>query len=200
MSDLKDAINEIPKLVKALKEKFASEKPVATEVKVGDRTFSYSAAEFGLGVEVMEGDKVCPDGEYETEFGKFTVKDGKVIDFQKKEEEKKEDKKDTPDFAAEMKAQKEAFEKQAADNKAYFEKEISAIKESFTTEIKGIRAESQTAAEKNTTAFKDIITLIEKIAESPVEKSNFKKKDGAPAPVGKSLMEQAAELSKQVFK
>lgn len=194
MSELKDSILEIPKLIKALKEKFSTEAPKAKTLVAGEKTFSYTGEELILGSEVMEGDKPCPDGEYTTEMFVFTVKDGKVIDIKVKEEKPVEQdySKVIAELTAEMKKEAEAV---ASNNKTYFDSEIKKIQESFTAEITGIKA----ASAEQTKSLKDIVTLVETLSNAPAFKSDFKKKDGAPATT-KSLMEQAADLSKKVFK
>src|SRR4051812_22899527 len=85
LKDLKQAILEIPKLVESLrKQKLASEKPRAAEVKTVDGKLLYyegDALQTGISIMIAEGEekKMCPDGEYVTDTLKITVKYGKVI-------------------------------------------------------------------------------------------------------------------------
>lgn len=186
-TELEKSVKEIPGLVQKLKEFFSKEK--FAEIKVGDKTYSYSGAEiFGTGVDIKD----ILDGDYETDTHKFTVKSGKVIDYKPKETPA------TPDPSVEMKAE---FTKKFTEQKEAFEKLISGLTEAFNKKIEALE---QNATKKDE-ILKNMFDLIQKISESPSMESAFKKKDGEPAtPQAEDkwarIEREAKALSQKVFK
>lgn len=189
--ELKDSVKEIPALVKGFKklgetiESYFSGKQKFSEIKIGEKTFTYSG-DFSIGAEIKD----CPDGEYETEFGKATVKDGKVIDLKKEEPA-------VIESPAEMKAE---FVKKFSEQKEAFEKLLNGFKEAFDKKIEAL----ETNATKKDEILKNMFELIQKMSESPSMESTFKKKDGEPAaPQNGTAFErakkEAALISKKIF-
>lgn len=181
--ELENSVKEIPGLVQKLKEFFSKQQKFA-EIKIGEKTFSYSGEKFETGVDIKD----CPDGEYETEFGKATVKGGKVIDLKPKESPAT-----VTDFSTQIESLKKEYEAKFASQKTDFDAQVKALGEKFT----------QAIADLVNGKLKEMFELIEKIAALPSEESKFKKKDGEQVTTEDrwtKLQKEAANLSKQVFK
>jgi len=89
MTDLEKSIREIPDLLKAIRNKFFAEK--FGEIKTDDgKTLSYEGdtPQAGAAIFIIEGDQKtpAPDGEYVTEAGVITVKEGKITDVKMEEQ------------------------------------------------------------------------------------------------------------------
>lgn len=184
--DLLAAIKEIPSLLKAFKEKHFGGKEKFAEIKVGDKTYSYTGAEtFGNGVELKD----CPDGEYQTDTHQFTVKAGKVIDYKEKPKTPV-----SPDPTEQQLAAIKTLEGKLTAQKTEFESQIKEHADSFNKKF-----------DESNGKLKEMFDLIEKIAILPSVDSKFKKKDGEPSKTEpedrfKKLRDEAKALSEKTFR
>jgi hypothetical protein len=213
---LKDAIKEIPELVKMLKEKF-NEKKVDQkfkDAKLQDGSivrYDGDMPVMGMPIQVIsETGEVMPlaDGEYVLEDGTILkVAQGMIAEVVAPQAEAVEAPQDmadpnqsTPMNEASVKKivesivketvfSKEEIDSKFSENKTYYEKVIE--------ENKLLKAE----LEKQKELLKETFSLVEKIAGLPVTETKQEKKDGfKKVKTQSALYASAAELSNKVFK
>lgn len=208
---LKDAINEIPKLVEMLKEKF-NEKKVEkfVEAKLKDGSIIRYDGETPMpGMPVMviseQGEMPLADGEYEMEDGtKIKVADGMIAEI-------------IPVEAAPAETPQEMGEPETAMTESAVKRIVeSIVKETvFSKEEIDVRIEAETKKivdacieenkslkvelEKQKELLKGMFVLVEKIAEQPVEETKHNKKDGFKKPVYKTDEELSVESFRKKY-
>lgn len=208
---LKDAILEIPELVKQLKEKFVEKAPQKfMDAKLKDGTivsWEGDAPAMGLPIMVVDeaGNKLpAPDGEHELEDGTVIVVSGGMIVEVKPsaeaapaaEEGMGDDKPQGAGItASQAKTIIESVIKETVFTNQEYLNKISALEKS--------NSELKAELESQRSLLKETFSLVEKIADAPVvapEKKNdgFMKKE----PQGKleRLMSEAKELTNKTFK
>ena len=192
--NLKETILELPAALLAVKNalkenalKF-SDKMKMAKTTDGKELHYDGELKTGIDIFVMEGTekKAAPDGEYQVELSKLTVKGGKIIDV------KTEEPVAAVDYAAQMKAQK-----------ADFDSQLQTAIDGFKKEISDIKAANKAQFEGQNKILQETFDLITAMSKLPQMESQFKKRDGAAGAgeaTKKNVFEEAAELSKRVFK
>ena len=221
---LKDAILEIPELVKQLKEKFNTVK--FADVKLADGTilrYEGDMPAIGMKVDVIAADgTIAPvvDGEYPLEDGSIIVTIGGMISEMKPAAEEKVAEGElanapaTPTQQAKEQSVKRMIESIVKESVFTSVKDFSDLKEEFektikesTEKIESVKTENESLKkdlEKQNELLKETFALVEKIAGLPSEPTKIIKKDGfkqSKELVGfDKMMNDAKELSKKVFK
>ncbi len=189
--DLKEAIMEIPNLIKTIKEKFLTEKLKFMDAKLEDGTI-IEYEELVVGKEVMvineDGTKVpLVDGTYKTVDGiQFEILQGVVsvvaepsADAPVVEEEMSEPQTSTE--KTNISKIVESVVKETVFSKEEINEKFSAIEKSSLEIIEKLKLENDSLKKEIETLkefTKETFSVVEKIASQPTEKTSIEKKDG----------------------
>lgn len=206
--ELEKALLLFPAMFQKL-EKFLTPAPAPSPVVLKDaktsdgKVLSYNGDTPQAGQDVMLDGQPAPDGDYQLEDGSVvSVKGSKIVDV----------KAGTPAPVAQAAAPVTTQPTVTATptpnpskvtkyTETVFDANFKTITEQFTALSKE-NADLKTAFTEQNGIMKDLLTIVQKIAEEPAVPSSFKKKDGAPVKTLSrmdELMESAKTLSKKAF-
>lgn len=187
---LKDAVSEIPELVKILKEKFYK-KEVFKDAKLADGTIvrydgETPAIQTQLNVIATDGSVLpAPDGEYQLEDGTvLSVVNGLIQDVKPAEQASEAPNEEVmQDESAPMteQAAKRIIESIVKESVFALDEKLESIKNEYAEKFEALKKENEELSKKNLeneSLLKETFSLVEKIASLPSEESKHEKKDG----------------------
>ena len=159
--------------------------PQGTDVKTKDGKTLSIVGDVKAGADVMLDGQPAPDGNYEVEDGStLVVQGGKLVDVQPKAAE------------AQPEAQAAAPVAQAAAPSPNPTKVTKYTETIFEEQFAKIGTLETAFAEQNK-MLKELVTIVQAIAETPSEKSTFSKKDGVKVRATPDLDETILEFRKR---
>lgn len=202
--DLKEAIMQIPELVKNIKDKFFVEEQKFIDSKLTDGTIiQYDELKEGAAVSVIseDGSKIpLADGIYDTEDGiKIEIVDGVIKQFKENAQQPNENNPQEMEVAQpqEQSISKvvESIIKETVFSKEEVEKKIEQEFNKLVSENESLKKEIKIQKELT----KEIFSIVEKIASMPSEVSKIEKKDGIKNNKKETKSVDLDEFRKQYF-
>lgn len=202
--DLKEAIMQIPELVKNIKDKFFVEEQKFIDSKLTDGTIiQYDELKEGVAVSVIseDGSKIpLADGIYDTEDGiKIEIVDGVIKQFKENAQQPNENNPQEMEVAQpqEQSISKvvESIIKETVFSKEEVEKKIEQEFNKLVSENESLKKEIKIQKELT----KEIFSIVEKIASMPSEVSKIEKKDGIKNNKKETKSVDLDEFRKQYF-
>lgn len=202
--DLKEAIMQIPELVKNIKDKFFVEEQKFIDSKLTDGTIiQYDELKEGVAVSVIseDGSKIpLADGIYDTEDGiKIEIVDGVIKQFKENAQQPNENNPQEMEVAQpqEQSISKvvESIIKETVFSKEEVEKKIEQEFNKLVSENESLKKEIKIQKELT----KEIFSIVEKIAIMPSEVSKIEKKDGIKNNKKETKSVDLDEFRKQYF-
>lgn len=202
--DLKEAIMQIPELVKNIKDKFFVEEQKFIDSKLADGTIiQYDELKEGVAVSVIseDGSKIpLADGVYDTEDGiKIEIVGGVIKQFKENTQQPNENNPQEMEVAQpqEQSISKivESIIKETVFSKEEVEKKIEQEFNKLVSENESLKKEIKIQKELT----KEIFSIVEKIAGMPSEISKIEKKDGIKNNKKETKSVDLDEFRKQYF-
>jgi hypothetical protein len=202
--DLKEAIMQIPELVKNIKDKFFVEEQKFIDSKLADGTIiQYDELKEGVAVSVIseDGSKIpLADGVYDTEDGiKIEIVGGVIKQFKENTQQPNENNPQEMEVAQpqEQSISKivESIIKETVFSKEEVEKKIEQEFNKLVSENESLKKEIKIQKELT----KEIFSIVEKIASMPSEISKIEKKDGIKNNKKETKSVDLDEFRKQYF-